>query len=94
MLDRAGHQAAPLPAIVRTPELCVAHADYVLPSLLADDASFLCEVPPAQAAAFEKALDGVPQSLIGNVEDSSRLVVHAAAAPLIDALEAPVPSDT
>jgi len=36
---------------------------------------FLCEVPQAKSAAFEKALAGIPHALVGEVTDAGRLEV-------------------
>jgi phosphoribosylformylglycinamidine synthase len=36
---------------------------------------FLCEVPQAKSAAFEKALAGIPHALVGEVTDGGRLEV-------------------
>jgi phosphoribosylformylglycinamidine synthase len=54
-------------------------ADQTAVLLFAESHSrFLCEVAPAQQAAFEAALQGLPHALIGSVNTSGRLRVIAA----------------
>jgi phosphoribosylformylglycinamidine synthase len=46
---------------------------------------FLCEVPPAHAAAFEAALSGVPQARIGEVTAAAKLEILADADTVLSA---------
>ena len=50
---------------------------------------FLCEVPQAKAAAFEKALAGVPHAAVGEVTNSGRLEVFGLPQPVRDAADEP-----
>ena len=45
---------------------------------------FLCEVRPAQAAAFESALANVPHARIGQVTTAANLVVAAGGAVVLE----------
>lgn len=50
---------------------------------------FLCEVPQAKAAAFEKALTGIPHALIGEVTDTGRVEIFGLPQPTRDMPEEP-----
>ena len=50
---------------------------------------FLCQVPHAKAAAFEKALAGVPHAAVGEVTNSGRLEVFGLPQPVRDAADEP-----
>lgn len=55
-----------------------ARLDRVVPLLFAESNSrFVCEVPAAQRADFERTLADVPHAHIGVVTDSGRLQIHA-----------------
>jgi len=58
-----------------------AHRDAVL--LFSESATrFICEVPPDSAAAFERALTGLPHADIGVVTAEERLEIAAGGGPL------------
>jgi len=50
---------------------------------------FLCEVPQAKAAAFEKAIAGVPHALVGEVTTTGRLEIFGLPQPVRDLPDEP-----
>ena len=93
LLDRtAQERAAKLATEHPTLELhpLSAQPDATAVLLFAESNSrFLCEVPQAKAAAFEKALHAVPHALVGEVTNSGRIEIFGIPQPVIDAPDEP-----
>ena len=89
VLDRAAQERAAKLAEAH-PELELhplsAQPDATAMLLFAESNSrFLCEVPQDKAAAFEKALHGVPHALLGEVTTGGRLEIFGLPQPVKDA---------